>query len=202
VKWLTIPVCFRGVKIRINLTENVENYEEPLVYVLCGRNYELIPEFLLNKRGGHKFRVILDLGAHYGMYTIKAARVAERVISVEPNPYAFAQLYENVRINDLKNVTLLQLTVRSYDGSSPLFIPTRDSIVKTTVYEELIHGGGKTVIVPCMKLSTLLKHLKISQVDILKMDIEGAELEVLSDKEAFRIVKSSQLQRKFTANIT
>jgi len=48
VKWLTIPVCFRGVKIRINLTENVENYEEPLVYVLCGRNYELIPEFLLN----------------------------------------------------------------------------------------------------------------------------------------------------------
>ncbi|WP_460025939.1 FkbM family methyltransferase [Infirmifilum sp. SLHALR2] len=69
------------------------------------------------------------------------------------------------------NVTLLPLAVRSYDGSTPLFISARDSTDKTTVYEELVHGGGKPIIVPCMKLSTLLKHLKISQIDILKMDI-------------------------------
>jgi len=119
------------------------------------------------------------------MYTIKAARVAERVISVEPNPYAFAQLYENIRINDLKNVTLLRLAVRSYDGSTPLFIPTRDSILKTTIYKEHIREDVKPIVVPCRRLLTLLKHLKIPQIDILKIDIEGAELEVLSDKEAF-----------------
>lgn len=121
--------------------------------------------------------VILDCGANIGFATLylKLHHPGARITSFEPNPACFALLQRHIAENRLAEVTALQAACGPGEGeisffSSPGFSPTGS-----------IHasrgGGAQEIKVRLVRLSD---HIT-SPVDLLKLDIEGAEQGVLDD---------------------
>jgi FkbM family methyltransferase len=94
---------------------------------------------------------------------------------VEPDPEAYSALVKGIKINDLNNVIALNVAASDVDGFVTLFrkrSPSISSIVdKTHVIE--------TIRVRARRLDNIIQELNVNSVDIVKIDVEGAELHVL-----------------------
>jgi FkbM family methyltransferase len=124
---------------------------------------------------------ILDCGSNIGMATLyfKLLYPQAEIIAFEPDPQAFACLEENVRENRLTNVRTLQHAVAGQAGTIDFFYDESNpgSLHMSTMPERMSKSRR---VVEAVRLSPYLDR----EVDFLKMDIEGAETEVLEEVAA------------------
>lgn len=128
--------------------------------------------------------VILDVGANIGVAMLWYARryPGARIVCFEPNPASFALLEENVRNNGLRSVITHQLAIADQSTDLPFYVdrwaPGGDLLHSTSLAFRAGLATGSTLsthMLPAEPLDTYLDE----PVDILKMDIEGAESAVL-----------------------
>jgi FkbM family methyltransferase len=121
-------------------------------------------------RGG----TFVDAGASIGFVTVRAARRAERVVAVEPHPVRFAYLERNVNLNGLTNVTCVNCALGSARGTVTMF-DLDPTLGPHPVDISTNPGRGSRFDVDVRPLDELVSE----PVAMLKVDVEGAELEVL-----------------------
>ena len=132
--------------------------------------------------------VFIDIGANVGYFTmLAAARVGPlgRVIAVEANPALFQRLCASVERNGFQMVDVFDVAATDHDAEISLYLsndPTNDGISSTSPWEGHLASGdlsaSNTVVIPGRRLDTL--PLELGRVDLLKIDVEGAELAVLN----------------------
>ncbi len=130
--------------------------------------------WLRSLRPGHK---ALDIGANIGYFSLLAARSVGQlgmVFAFEPAPSNFRLLQENVRLNELSNVIPMQEGVSDKSGRQTLFIATSPDIHSFRPHPLAIIKSKLTV--DCIAIDDFLGGDKI---DVVKMDIEGAEVQAL-----------------------
>lgn len=110
---------------------------------------------------------VVDLGANIGAYSLYAASNGCSVRAYEPEGRNFALLRKNTQE---RPVQTYQLGVAQEAGTRELHI-AGDSSGKNSMY----FGDGASIPITC----TTLAHILQEPCDVLKIDIEGAELEVL-----------------------
>jgi FkbM family methyltransferase len=136
---------------------------------------------------------VVDIGAHMGRYTItssKSVGASGKVIAIEADPYTFRILQHNLRLNKLTNVTTLNWAVYSKKARLKLYRP--DEYLGSTGHRSLMtnypdfpapkdHKVNETryIEVEADILDNLLKSRGINEVNWIKIDVEGAEYEVL-----------------------
>lgn len=132
--------------------------------------------------------VVLDCGANVGAVTGPLAETGATVHAFEPDPFAFAKLSE--RVAGMDNVVLHNAAVGVAAGSVRLMRAANfdDNPMSGSVKSTIITGGrnidetdGATISVTMIALPDLLREIaaKTGEVAFLKMDIEGAELDLL-----------------------
>ena len=125
--------------------------------------------------------VMVDVGAHVGMVSLRAARrvgPSGHVHSVEPTPANGDALLLNAEANELGNVTLHRCAAGSARGVAALHsmgLSYLNSLVGANPY----NGELEAVEVPVEPLDELVH----GRVDAIKIDVEGAELDVLAGAE-------------------
>jgi len=121
---------------------------------------------------------IIDCGANIGMAVLyfKFMYPNCSVTAFEPNPLAFYLLDKNVTQNNLTNVELRNVGLSNRDGSIEFFTKGRQGMLVASIIKE--RGGDDCISIQSQKMSDFIKDNKF---DLLKMDIEGAETEVLED---------------------
>ena len=123
--------------------------------------------------------LIVDCGSNIGLSVLYFKRLYPdgRVIAFEPDPATFRMLELNVQSNNLPGVTLVNKALYDSVGSVPFYIsPDQPGLlVQSTRKENLV--SSQLTSVETEMLSTYLTE----PVDFLKMDIEGAEEQVLKD---------------------
>lgn len=172
---------------------SIETYNE----IFKENAHFLVPAF-----SGLDAKVVVDLGANEGFYALKIKENNStcKVICVEPNPYAFEILKKNVKTNFLKDVILINKAI-GVNGRMPFEI----------VKEVTAIGGKSLSIVPrawlkkefieqiyveTITLEKLCEEYNVDNIDILKIDVEGMELEILkNEKNVLNIVDKIVVER-------
>lgn len=128
--------------------------------------------------------IFVDVGANWGYFTLLAANLvgdAGVVLSLEPDPRLFQILNSNIARNKFQHVTALQVAAADKAG-----------MLKLAGYKESEGNFGVSRIIAddeehssfyqvnCDALDNLLEKHKITSVDLMKMDIEGAEVFALA----------------------
>jgi len=125
----------------------------------------------------------LDVGGHVGYLTILMARLVGpggRVVAFEPVPETFQVLRENVRLNALENVRLECTAVGEREGMISLFCDADQELSWTpSVSAHSVPGNHqKKLSVPMVSLDRYVEK-KVLRSSLIKIDVEGAELDVL-----------------------
>jgi len=128
----------------------------------------------------------IDVGAQLGIYTVIGGKLVGNggmVLSFEPAHPAFGFLQRNIELNGLRNVRAFGAALADQPGTAKLYHhpdASRNSIGPPA------RGANDPLSfeeVPVQKLDDVLKDLRVDQVDLLKMDVEGAEELVLRGAE-------------------
>jgi FkbM family methyltransferase len=107
--------------------------------------------------------VVVDIGAGIGDFAVLASRKASKVLAIEPNHDDYLLLERNLRNNGCNNVDAVEKGVAAREGL------------------ESIKFGDREYSFTTDRLASIVQESKISEIDFLKMDIEGYETQVLED---------------------
>lgn len=147
--------------------DNTENYTDVILKQINeDRMYD--PIF-----AGRSDMVVLDLGANCGLFSLYAADSCKKLISVEPTPATFNVLQEIVK--DHTNITPLQLAIGPHNEMISFYIN------ENSTTNSMLNRNGTETKVQCMTLETLLHMQNLHHVDFIKCDIEGSEMQALTD---------------------
>lgn len=138
------------------------------------KQYMQIPEFIPSKDA-----ICIDVGANIGSTALawtRAARV-EKIFAFEPHPETYRRLMRNIKLNGASQIILpRQMALGAKEGEIMLFISEEGTMaMKPGSYK----WQGREISCPLMALDTFIKIEHISSIDILKIDIEGYEVEAL-----------------------
>ena len=123
--------------------------------------------------------VFVDAGANFGIYTLVASKLvgeAGRVVAFEPTAQSFAILRQNIALNGLKNIVTFSTALSEKPGKACLYHgpdPVRNSLGKAPSW------AGEAEEVATESLDNILRQAFIERVDVIKIDVEGAEELVL-----------------------
>jgi FkbM family methyltransferase len=123
--------------------------------------------------------VFIDAGANVGIYTLAASRIVGetgRVLAFEPSAQSFPILKKNIALNSLTNVHPFPVALTQENGRAWLHRgpnPSLNSLGKDPSWKE----DGEEIVTKT--LDQTLHHAGIDRVDVIKMDVQGAEELVL-----------------------
>jgi FkbM family methyltransferase len=130
-------------------------------------------------------KTVFDVGAFEGLFTLRFASQAARVVTFEPHPWCQATTMRNVALNEFSNVTLVPVALGDQPGiltlSYPEHEPARSTIEPATL--TVLHRTGfenlKTMPVLVWTLDGAFTTLKLPAPDFIKIDAEGAEVGIV-----------------------
>lgn len=128
--------------------------------------------------------VFIDVGANIGAFSLMAARRLPqgKVHSFEPSPYHIKKLNSNLLLNRFNNIQIHPVALSSKLGPAKLYFPkSKGSLENTGMASQFEFDVMSYRIedIECVRLDDYLESYNISKVNIIKIDVEGAELDVL-----------------------
>lgn len=161
----------------------------------------VIDEFFVDKmyRGADQLIAnnedpILDIGAHIGMFSLYASILNPniKIIALEPEPENYKLLKENLKQNHCKNVITKQValvphnvipseaegSLSSNNTNTVKLYLSQDSHTHSTVSK-----SENPTEVPATTLEKLITQNKLDKIGLIKLDIEGAEFEIIRNME-------------------
>lgn len=178
VPQMSIRICRIGwnLRLEVDLASTVGrqvfyhgSYEPDLAAFLHG-----------TLRGGD---VVIDAGANIGELTVRAARrvgTKGAVIAIEPSGCTLRRLKRNVTLNGMRNVQVVHAAVGGNDGRRALYLGTGPDSLSSSLTAPS-DASGETVDVCVTRLDTVARTCGVSRIDVLKLDVEGAEFEALRE---------------------
>ena len=125
---------------------------------------------------------VLDVGAHHGLYTLLASKLVRqkgRVIAFEPSPRERKRLMRHLRINRRRNVTVQPYALAAQSGPADLFVVEGSQDWCNSLRPPVVDQRTTKVRVEVNRVDNAIEALNVRQVDFIKLDVEGAELNFL-----------------------
>lgn len=133
--------------------------------------------------------VVLDIGANIGMFTYRVKQHSPNatVLAFEPMPRTLRALRDNIELHELANVTVYPLALGAEEGSEIEFTFYPQAPANSTRYPErktygtpLLDASTTIRVTVTTAASVLAQRPELTTIDLIKIDVEGAEAEVLA----------------------
>ncbi len=126
---------------------------------------------------------VLDIGAHHGFYTLLASKKVGPmgvVVAFEPSPRERKKLLWHLRLHGCKNVRVEGLALASTSGERTLFLVERNDTGCNSLRPPNAAGPSRAMRVSITTVDEYIREHEVRNVDFVKLDVEGAEREILS----------------------
>jgi len=124
--------------------------------------------------------LVVDVGAHVGLFTLLARSRGVPVVAIEPSPMNLAKLYRNLRSNEAEDVEVMPVALGDHVGLSHLYGGGQGASLRKG-WGSI--GSTYTTRVPLHTLDSLLYARTAGQRLLIKIDSEGSELPILRGAE-------------------
>ena len=135
--------------------------------------------------------VFFDVGANLGFYSFYVGPLCGRSGSVhafEANPSLIPHLYRSIELNRAQSNIQLNAVAVGNQSCTHLSLYDPDRIGCSSLHAHAWLDRDSTVLVPVITIDDYILVREISQIDVMKIDIEGAELEAFQGmEETFRV---------------
>ena len=130
------------------------------------------PNFEINSND-----VVIDIGAHIGLFTLYASQFCNEgtIYSFEPVKENYELLVENVKSNNLEQVRIFNLAVSNSNESIKLYI--NDDEAGHSMFSQ----SSQSIMVDSISLQKIFDDNNIEHCNFLKLDCEGAEYEIIKN---------------------
>lgn len=126
--------------------------------------------------------LFIDVGAGLGFYSFLLYYNFKGIIAFEPHPMNIAVINEVKQLDRYSNIKVLRMAVGDKNGQSRLFIGKH--IGQHSLLDHTRSKEGSFIVVPITTLTTFLSNkIQSRNVDLVKVDVEGAEQMVLKGAE-------------------
>ncbi len=172
--------AFVNTRLRYNLRMELNTGEFLQSHLYLFGSYEL-PTVRFIRRLIHNNAVCFDVGAQIGYLTLvmASANPTCKVYSFEPESANAERFLRNVQLNNLQNVTLIRKAISDHPHMIKLFLSAdHNSGTHSTVASDP-NVGTAFIEVPATTIDEQVKELQVHAIDLIKLDIEGAELEAI-----------------------
>lgn len=150
-------------------------------------NFELWGWDVRELRFLHKFlspgMVVFDIGAYHGIYSVIAGKKVSptgQVYTFEPTPSHYHRIKHHLWLNKVENVVVEQLALSNSDGTTEFHIPVNGVMTVGSLKPSLFSRGKlQAITVETNRLDTYLEKRSIEKIDLIKVDVEGAEMLLL-----------------------
>lgn len=134
--------------------------------------------------------LIYDCGSNVGMGIsfFKHLFPKAKIIAFEANPLVFSLLEKNVEQHHLEDVHLHQIALYDHDTEISFFLGKNSESLMGSIYSD--RGGKDEVLVKAKRLSSFLR--ETPDVDLIKIDVEGAEWEILKDLDESGVIRNAR----------
>jgi len=169
---------------RRNLNWNIDLSEAIDLHIFLFGSFEKEIKDTASKLKLENFKVILDIGANFGVQTLQFANSfnKSKIFAVEPTKYAYDKLNKNLKLNPQlsKNIFIDQIFLSSKEKKIPQSVYSSWDL-KSFNEQHPKHKGSKkeTSESRILTLDEYIASRKIENVDFIKLDVDGSELEVL-----------------------
>lgn len=119
--------------------------------------------------------VMLDVGAHVGHWSLRLAAKASHIYAVEANPATASTLRRNLALNDVGNVTVVEMAAWDETTTLDLWDPAGQLDGGSTRVLPSTNGHG----VPAGRLDAVPMLANLERLDLIKLDVEGADIRAL-----------------------
>ena len=128
-------------------------------------------------------KVIVDVGANSGIYTLLAAaeNTASAILSFEPSRITYERLLKNIEYNGFRNVSTMNVAVSNKNGTATLYDVIDPNQTSASLEMEMAHQthSSNRYEVSTRTLDLLLEEFESHEVDLIKIDVELHEIAVL-----------------------
>lgn len=122
---------------------------------------------------------ILEVGGNVGAVTLYLSRFAKSLYVMEPAHQHLEILCQTVNFNKLDNVTIIPNALDANDGDKPFYYNN----MNTTMFSlKSTLPVNRTEMISCLSISSVLEQYKIEEIDFMKLDVEGSEIDILSSE--------------------
>jgi FkbM family methyltransferase len=134
--------------------------------------------------------IVLDVGANIGIVSMLEAQRGASVYAFEPNSDCFRRLLKNIVANDLQDrIFAFNLALGDKIGTGAMHVH-KGGTTGGMLLDESQSSAGRTQAVTITRLDEVVATLGIQRIDLLKIDVEGAEVAVLrGGKSALAITR-------------
>jgi len=148
--------------------------------------------------------VFVDAGANDGLYTLLASRLvgpSGQVWAFEPSEREFMRLQQNLSLNKISNVRPLRVALADVNGETELAVAEDEHAGQNTLgsFSCAIQSLRKETV-SMRRLDDLFSEERLNRLDLIKVDIEGAETRLISG--AFKLLRNLRPVVLFEASET
>jgi FkbM family methyltransferase len=130
-------------------------------------------------------QVLFDVGANIGFFSMLGASLVGpdgRVYAFDPVPHHADAIRHNLGLNDIRNFTLIEKAVADHSGRARLLVPPESTGARVDSQDPAPGEGHievEEIDVDLVTLDELVESNVIRPPDVVKIDVEGAEVEVV-----------------------
>lgn len=128
---------------------------------------------------GKTFKTVVDIGANIGLWSeyVNESSNVETIYMVEPNTVALSVMKRS--FSDLSKFIICPIAISNIDGKLEFFVDSENSTISSMMESHRTNKLNTSYYVESLKFDTFLKSNNLNYIDLVKIDIEGAEYDLI-----------------------